>query len=709
MTPERARIELISSSFGKPSDFDHVFVDPLSTETVVSNLVIKEESEVDGGSFDAKFAGDPQIDPMFGTLFWCNKLPASWIGEWSCSAEPGLPAMATLALPPRNPYVPENFELKARPDDDADHLLLRSSIKICSVVGKTKQWFPASVIRYNSKKNSILVSYESEDEKWHILDQDTSHFTPEVLVQKDSFEGTMDGKKTKYRIVSFARPGAKGVLRMYGDECDLDVQDGTAFPPIPPPSNHLPIQLANSNELKLWWLQDRQFKRPIAELRLQIVCAKANASALHRAVADLLLSLIVDSLMETSYMAEMCELSSQFEATDVGFDLRINGFDDKLHDLFKATMEIFLSFRGNRDALPDSIKKERLDACREVLERRYINSGMAASGFSSTIRLQSIQPNFRSANAKLKALKSISNVQLFCETVSSMLETLTVEGLIHGNIDRSGAETTRDLLLRMLDSSGGAGLARKNYPPVSILRIPAVETPHLVVVPSKDPEEPNTACELYIQIGKDNIVDRTMLDFLLHLMDEPIYDQIRTKDQFGYDVHCDVRWSYGILGCIFHVTTNVKSADEVLERFDQFLFDFRQELNNMSKDDFQEHMVGLAKQKLDMFNKMSEETDCLWGEICNGRFAWESWRDEVVALRSITKEDALRAFDQWICPRQKRKMFAVQVIGVGDTNASQGRPVVDPDRLCDFIDEQVDIFHRFCKNQFWGRVNAKLS
>jgi len=72
---------------------------------------------------------------------------------------------------------------------------------------------------------------------------------------------------------------------------------------------------------------------------------------------------------------------------------------------------------------------------------------------------------------------------------------VAVEGLLHGNVDRNDADKTRDLILSMLESSGGAGLARKKYPPVSMLRIPSsVGTANVVVLPSKDPEEPNTAC-----------------------------------------------------------------------------------------------------------------------------------------------------------------------------------------------------------------------
>jgi secreted Zn-dependent insulinase-like peptidase len=242
-----------------------------------------------------------------------------------------------------------------------------------------------------------------------------------------------------------------------------------------------------------------------------------------------------------------------------------------------------------------------------------------------------------------------------------------------------------------------------------VLCIPSVIQPTLVTVPSKDPEDPNTACETYIQCGKDNVRDRVLMDLLVHIMDEPIHDQIRTKDQFGYDVYCDTRWSYGIIGCRFHVTTNVKSAADVVERIDRFLTDFRQDLADMSEPDFREHLIGLAKQKLDMFNSLSEETESYWDEIRNGRFEWEAWRNETVFLRGVSKNDVINAYDDWLRPGQRRKILAVQVIGgAGDTDASNGRPVVKPDCVADFVDEQVEAFHKLCKKQTWGRVNSKL-
>lgn len=84
------------------------------------------------------------------------------------------------------------------------------------------------------------------------------------------------------------------------------------------------------------------------------------------------------------------------------------------------------------------------------------------------------------------------------------------------------------------------------------------------------------------------------------------------------------------------------------------------------------------------------------------------WRDEAICLRNISKEDVLKAFDEWLNPDKKRRMLVVQVIGNGETDASVGRPSVEHDQVGEFAIEQVTKFRASCKNQTWGRINSKL-
>eukprot|EP00980_Cylindrotheca_fusiformis_P021602 scaffold8454_cov136-Cylindrotheca_fusiformis.AAC.3 len=508
----------------------------------------------------------------------------------------------------------------------------------------------------------------------------------------------------KYRIVALSVDG-KGVMRKFGGESDFDVEDGFGFPPIPPtlPASRLPQTVCTTKNLKLWHLQDRIFKRPVAELRLCLYCADANKSPLHSACADLLVYLVSDVMAEESYMASVCDLGSSISVNDSGFTLRVHGFDDKLMNLFLVMFELLLSFRvGGSGILPHGIESRRFDLCCETYRRRCINGDMKASKLSSSVRVRCLRPNLWSSNEKLKSIEGL-DIPKFMTTITSILGKIGMEGLYHGNVDKKDSKFAEQSILRLLEASGGCdGLARKKYPKQFVLQVPtSKQTLHCV---AKDPMEPNRAVEVYFQVGKDNTFDRVMADLLMEMMYEPLYDQVRTKDQFGYQVSCDSRWTDGVIGMHIQVVSSSKTAEEIDARIEQFLTDYRQILVEMTQSDFLAHMAGLAKQKLDMFNSMSDETGHYWSEIRNGRYLFQVERVEVQCLKRMSKSQALEAYDKWLYPADasRRRRLAVHVMG-GEFLVSK-----DPELMKDGIenhnDNCVKEFHRSCKNQTFGKI-----
>ena len=162
-------------------------------------------------------------------------------------------------------------------------------------------------------------------------------------------------------------------------------------------------------------------------------------------------------------------------------------------------------------------------------------------------------------SGKAEAIKGL-DIPTFIEISSQILEKLSIEALFHGNIDVRGAKAAADLIEGMLKTSGGSSLPKKKQFYQFVTKIKPAKRPIVVTLPSKDAESRNTAVEVYFQVGKDNIVERVIIDLLSHLMNEPLYNQLRTKEQFGYRVHCSPRWSAGVMGVKFSVTTAVKSA-----------------------------------------------------------------------------------------------------------------------------------------------------
>ena len=154
--------------------------------------------------------------------------------------------------------------------------------------------------------------------------------------------------------------------------------------------------------LKLWHLQDRTYKRPIAEFRVQLHCAEANKTPLHGACGDLLVHLVCDALTETAYLASVCELGSSLSTNDGGFCMRVHGFDDKLLELFDTLFEVFMQFKGRSDgSLPESIRSERFDLCLETYRRQCINSGMKAAALATNLRINCLRPTSWSTQQKV--------------------------------------------------------------------------------------------------------------------------------------------------------------------------------------------------------------------------------------------------------------------------------------------------------------------
>lgn len=702
--PRNARIDMASAAFGRSGDYED---DESAHRVEYYDYFDLAENCLPASNnlFDPKEAGPPHIEPIFGAPFWCQDLPQLQLEEWTDCCRPQLPPEgSSLSLPQKNEFVPANFSLKPLPPSDCDHPFLNCSVKLQIPVGKRKEWFPATVTQYNGIKNEILCAYEDHDEKWHTVDVPSSELSHGRMTSPE-FEGTLDNKKIKLRIVALPMEGEKAVLK-YGDESDFDVEDGKAFPAIPPAAvpSRLPKLVANTNELKLWHLQDRVFKRPIADLRLQLNCAEANMTPLHSACADILVNLVSDSVTEISYMASVCDLGSSISANDGGFSVRAEGFDDKLLRLFFIVLESLLKFRSNVDnVLPEGFTKQRFDLILETYRRSCMNSGMRSKSLASNVRIRCIRPGCFSAHQKVKAIEDI-DIPTFIATVSSILNKIGAEGLFHGNVDVANAEKARDKILSLLRQTGdGAGLTRKKYPSQPVLQVPP-NKPCNVTCVVKDPMESNTAVELYFQVGQDRVYERVMVDLLMEMINEPLYNQIRTLDQFGYHVSCDSRWTNGVIGMHLCVVTPSRTAQETEDRMERFLLEIRQTLLDMTATEFIEHLVGLAKDKLNMFDSLREETDHLWSEIRDGRYLWEAEREEVMCLKTLTKEAALKAYDQWLFPESKdRRKLAVKVFA-SEGPASIGRPNVSPADSDDFNDESVQSCYNFCKKQTFGRI-----
>ena len=355
-----------------------------------------------------------------------------------------------------------------------------------------------------------------------------------------------------------------------------------------------------------------------------------------------------------------------------------------------------------------------------------------------------LRPAVKSSFAKLRALEGIT-VPVFVEVMNALLGRLSVEALYHGNVTKEDASNAAAIIMDSL-TPRHVGLPRKKLPSKLVVKARHSPDASALTVPTIDPKDSNTAVEVYFQFAKDDnseeaLRQRVLTDVLEALLDEPLYDQVRTKEQvravvgvdlhltetetcslkttpltcflqFGYEVSCGSRWTFGVLGMSFRVVTSCKSAEETSSRIDEFLASFRSYLESMEEDAFLAQLVSLAQNKLEAFDSLEDECGSYWSEIVEGRYDWEAYRKEVLCLRQIRKDDVLNVYDEWLNPvcgkgrKKKRRKICVHVIGSGEGEASSGRPDFGVDKVGDRIDDVVAEFHNSAK-ETWGKIVHK--
>ena len=124
----------------------------------------------------------------------------------------------------------------------------------------------------------MLLSYRNKDQKWHRVDifpDDTSS----VNIVPD-YEGTLDNNSVHFKYVASRNKynGRDIHTKEKNSINHCQVDNSIHFPsiPLPLPDSRLPKLFSNASGLKMWHLQDRKFKLPVAYLRMNILCAHTN-------------------------------------------------------------------------------------------------------------------------------------------------------------------------------------------------------------------------------------------------------------------------------------------------------------------------------------------------------------------------------------------------------------------------------------------------
>lgn len=478
----------------------------------------------------------------------------------------------------------------------------------------------------------------------------------------------------------------------------------------------LPVLLHNAPGAgAVFFKADDRFFSPKAVLWLSLERPRRRLPTLREALlASLAVDMTLDALQEDSYAATVAGLDYELSASVHGFTVSAAGFSHKLaslalrvcaalaHTLSSAACDAALFERAKqRLALTLSnaghMAAERAREARlELIEEPHftpsaqlealcsltpadLNSFVSAAGlgrraptppcFVTTVlacgnlAAEEALDFYREARAALH-LPLDTALRLPLDTGSAMSKPLspTSPATMSAESSLASAPAPTSAPASMLAS------APTSAPDSILVSAPAAAaelalegcvvlpkgTARCYRVASTNAAETSHAVELYWQLGPLSHGLAARLELLVHLMEEPLFDQLRTKEQLGYSVACGSRQTRGLLGFAITLTSAHASPCKLEARSLRFVGSFVRSLARMAPEAFQANVEAAVANKLRDDVNLSDEARRLVGEIASEQFIFDRAEREAAEMRKITHAELVAWARQVLLQKEAR-------------------------------------------------------
>lgn len=410
---------------------------------------------------------------------------------------------------------------------------------------------------------------------------------------------------------------------------------------LPPGENDLkgPVRILKNHCMDVHYKLDRSFNRPKVKVFIEFATPLANQSPWHAIMFSLYCTLLEDSMAEYSSIVERAGLNFSFISTATGLQLRLSGYNDGIEKLGKEIVERMSSFE------PDATRFEMI---RDITERGIMNLNKKSPSAHASRRLASllVEPTW-SLSDQLACLQDDS-INFGTMTIYSkeVLNRLFVTGLAHGNITET---SIIGIMKSVQEIVGFVGLRKEERRKRRVVRVPfGNQIFSRQAHPNFD--DVNSAIEVYYQLTPVGDFRKDVIyELLADILEEPLFHELRTVQQLGYMVVAGLQYYNGVGGIQISIQSAVAGSDELLRRIDQFLVDVRQNLlGNMSKEKFQEYVDASVASKAEPDSRLSIRTGRFWGELLGGYLQYDRAEREVEELRTVTKDNVVKVFDDCI-------------------------------------------------------------
>lgn len=402
-----------------------------------------------------------------------------------------------------------------------------------------------------------------------------------------------------------------------------------------------PVLILNSENVKLWFLQDKKFRSPKAELNFRFKLPMLNSSLENAARAQLYTALIADQLNEYAYPASLVGSSFKIKANARGFELNVAGYTDKQSLL----MNKILSAIGQ-----PSFSESRFELVKDNLIRDWRNEdkNLPYSVLAKKIpRLQYLP--YWGDKEYIDTLQKTSFSQ-FKQFSAELLRGAKLEALFYGNLYPQDAVK----LVTVIDHQLLKKRSQRLPQLAKVLRVENKENKSWMYVYPL--EHNDRAVELYVQGLGATIDDTAHMKLLTQILEPRFFNQLRTEKQLGYVVSVYSMPIRNVEGSFFVVQSPTTNATILIDEMVNFLSG---NLANIAED-FADNKSALLAILREPALSLNEQSEKFWQSILLNDYSFSRQQDLIVAVSKITPESLRKYYEAAFLQKGRRLWLATE-------------------------------------------------
>lgn len=420
-----------------------------------------------------------------------------------------------------------------------------------------------------------------------------------------------------------------------------------------------PEKIFEENGCECFYKLDGKFKLPHAFIYVYLMSPK-TISSVRDMVSTSLYSMIVKHYMtEKLYPAVCAGLGYQLYSEEKGMVLKLSGYNEKLPLLIDIiTKELKNIGQLMEPSVFETYRKQFKKFCyNNLIEAKFLNKDC---------RLKLIEENHKFVYDRFTVADEISFEDLV-KFSKDFHKQLKVQILVQGNIAKSEASAISKCVLANLD--------REKFDTSNQLESRAYKLEvspkdyKVLYVNNMLPSDKNSTTTVYVQVGPSSIHQQCLLEFVEKVMEEPLFDKLRTQEQLGYSIGCSHRFNNAIIG----LTVTVQSQEDKNQTVDvnsRILKFLKEEMYSIiEKEDFATVQTSLIKLKNMVDLELENEVNRNWAEITSREYIFNRLELEAQKIAKLTKEDVLKFYKHNFLSKESRKL-SIQIIGSNKSEPS---------------------------------------